>query len=181
MKEEATATGRQCPHPTKLRGADAFSALRLDSKANEALPPGVSLVAKIPQRFHYTRKNRICQDFFQKALDKSGEMWYDRGVTEWGVSAVGSAQHWQCWGQGFESPTLHQESHVKAWDFSFSVFLEFVLKQLLILQKSTVARFRFPSAKDAKRTLTAIAIRVLELAIRVELMTSSLPMTCSTN
>ena len=25
-----------------------------------------------------------------------------------GVSAVGSAQHWQCWGQGFESPTLHQ-------------------------------------------------------------------------
>ncbi len=23
-----------------------------------------------------------------------------------GVSAVGSAQHWQCWGQGFESPTL---------------------------------------------------------------------------
>ena len=35
-------------------------------------------------------------------------MWYDRGVTEWGVSAVGSAQHWQCWGQGFESPTLHQ-------------------------------------------------------------------------
>lgn len=28
--------------------------------------------------------------------------------TERGVSAVGSAQHWQCWGQGFESPTLHQ-------------------------------------------------------------------------
>ncbi|MDY3863518.1 MAG: hypothetical protein SOZ51_05390 [Eubacteriales bacterium] len=54
MKEEATATGRQCPHPTELRGADAFSALRLDSKANEALPPGVSLVAKIPQRFYYT-------------------------------------------------------------------------------------------------------------------------------
>ena len=26
----------------------------------------------------------------------------------WGISAVGSAQHWQCWGQGFESPILHQ-------------------------------------------------------------------------
>ena len=24
-----------------------------------------------------------------------------------GVSAVGSAQRWQRWGQGFESPTLH--------------------------------------------------------------------------
>ena len=26
-----------------------------------------------------------------------------------GVSAVGSASHWQCGGQGFESPTLHFE------------------------------------------------------------------------
>ena len=26
-----------------------------------------------------------------------------------GISAVGSAQHWQCWGQGFESPMLHQK------------------------------------------------------------------------
>ncbi len=25
-----------------------------------------------------------------------------------GISAVGSAQHWQCWGQGFKSPMLHQ-------------------------------------------------------------------------
>lgn len=24
----------------------------------------------------------------------------------WGVSAVGSARHWQCRGQGFKSPTL---------------------------------------------------------------------------
>ena len=24
-----------------------------------------------------------------------------------GISAVGSAQHWQCWGQEFESPMLH--------------------------------------------------------------------------
>ena len=27
-----------------------------------------------------------------------------------GISAVGSAQHWQCWGQEFESPMLHQLS-----------------------------------------------------------------------
>ena len=24
-----------------------------------------------------------------------------------GISAAGSAQHWQCWGQEFESPILH--------------------------------------------------------------------------
>ena len=29
--------------------------------------------------------------------------------TRWGISAVGSAQHWQCWGQGFESPMLHHK------------------------------------------------------------------------
>ena len=27
-----------------------------------------------------------------------------------GISAVGSAQHWQCWGQGFKSPMLHQKN-----------------------------------------------------------------------
>lgn len=27
-------------------------------------------------------------------------------IIAWGVSAVGSARHWQCRGQGFESPTL---------------------------------------------------------------------------
>ena len=26
-----------------------------------------------------------------------------------GISAVGSAQHWQCWGHGFESRMLHQK------------------------------------------------------------------------
>ena len=33
----------------------------------------------------------------------------------WGVSAVGSARHWQCRGQGFESPTLQikEDSKVK--------------------------------------------------------------------
>ena len=34
----------------------------------------------------------------------------------WGISAVGSAQHWQCWGQGFKSPMLHQRA-VSASDF----------------------------------------------------------------
>ncbi len=29
-------------------------------------------------------------------------------VMKRGVSAVGSARHWQCRGQGFESPTLHK-------------------------------------------------------------------------
>ena len=31
----------------------------------------------------------------------------------WGISAVGSAQHWQCWGQGFESPILHQAADAR--------------------------------------------------------------------
>ena len=32
-----------------------------------------------------------------------------KALTVWmrGISAVGSAQHWQCWGQEFESPMLH--------------------------------------------------------------------------
>lgn len=29
-------------------------------------------------------------------------------VVLWGISAVGSASHWQCGGQGFKSPMLHQ-------------------------------------------------------------------------
>ena len=31
-----------------------------------------------------------------------------------GISAAGSAQHWQCWGQGFESPMLHQKMPFKS-------------------------------------------------------------------
>ena len=35
-----------------------------------------------------------------------------------GISAVGSAQHWQCWGQEFESPMLHkQKGHPTGWPF----------------------------------------------------------------
>ena len=32
---------------------------------------------------------------------------YDKICAVRGISAVGSAQHWQCWGQEFESPMLH--------------------------------------------------------------------------
>ena len=33
----------------------------------------------------------------------------------WGISAVGSAQHWQCWGQGFKSPMLHQTAQIRTF------------------------------------------------------------------
>ena len=32
-----------------------------------------------------------------------------------GISAVGSAQHWQCWGQEFESPMLHQINIIRTF------------------------------------------------------------------
>ena len=37
---------------------------------------------------------------------------------KWGISAVGSASHWQCGGQGFESPMLHQEKTLKLRRFA---------------------------------------------------------------
>ena len=40
----------------------------------------------------------------------------------WGISAVGSASHWQCGGQGFESPMLHQiKKHPQGGCFFISV------------------------------------------------------------
>ena len=47
------------------------------------------------------------QSFFKIVLDKHPLIVYNTNVR--GISAAGSAQHWQCWGQGFESPMLHQE------------------------------------------------------------------------
>ena len=44
--------------------------------------------------------------FFFSPIDKRSIFCYS--IPTRGISAVGSAQHWQCWGQGFESPTLHQ-------------------------------------------------------------------------
>ena len=41
-------------------------------------------------------------------LDKFPEFCYLIIIIKiWGISAVGSASHWQCGGQGFESPMLH--------------------------------------------------------------------------
>ena len=40
-----------------------------------------------------------------------------------GISAVGSAQHWQCWGQEFESPMLH---HNLSENHGFQTFLLFI-------------------------------------------------------
>ena len=41
-----------------------------------------------------------------KILDNTAKICYNK-CTLWGISAVGSASHWQCGGQGFESPMLH--------------------------------------------------------------------------
>ncbi len=43
-----------------------------------------------------------------------------------GVSAVGSAQHWQCWGHGFKSRTLHTKSTSRLGGVLF-VYLRFGL------------------------------------------------------
>ena len=41
-----------------------------------------------------------------------------------GISAVGSAPHWQCGGQGFKSPILHQKSSKQAGLLDFSFFTQ---------------------------------------------------------
>ena len=40
----------------------------------------------------------------------------------WGISAAGSAQHWQCWGQRFESAMLHQNKSESVRRFGFFAF-----------------------------------------------------------
>ena len=53
-----------------------------------------------------------------------------------GISAVGSASHWQCGGQGFKSPMLHQnKSLCLAENIGFIFFL---------LCFETVENSRFP-------------------------------------
>lgn len=49
---------------------------------------------------HLTSRIRLL--VFDQSSDAANE------IAIWGVGAVGSASHWQCEGQGFESPTLHQ-------------------------------------------------------------------------
>ena len=46
-------------------------------------------------------------------------------ISQWGISAAGSAQHWQCWGQGFESPMLHQNLGRKSAEIFCCVALDF--------------------------------------------------------
>ena len=59
----------------------------------------------------------------KKTIDTAGQIWYDNNAR--GISAVGSAQHWQCWGQGFESPMLHQKNSDLKTSRSFSVLFAF--------------------------------------------------------
>ncbi len=53
--------------------------------------------------YKFTKKKK---KKYKKLLTKA--QLCDRIYKSRGISAVGSAQHWQCWGQGFESPMLHQ-------------------------------------------------------------------------
>ena len=46
----------------------------------------------------------------KKGFTKPGS--YDNISAVRGISAVGSAQHWQCWGQEFESPMLHNRGRL---------------------------------------------------------------------
>ena len=41
-----------------------------------------------------------------------------------GISAVGSAQHWQCWGQEFESPMLHHKTTLNSTTRLVSFFYQ---------------------------------------------------------
>ena len=49
----------------------------------------------------------------------------------WGISAVGSASHWQCEGQGFESPMLHQKNSDFTLFREIGIFIYFVLRHQL--------------------------------------------------
>ena len=39
-----------------------------------------------------------------------------------GIGAAGSVQHWQCWGQGFKSPMLHQRKDRPHGGLSFIIW-----------------------------------------------------------
>lgn len=70
----------------------------------------------------------------------------------WGVGAAGSARHWQCRGQGFESPTLH---HKKT-----------SLKEVFFIVKMGLLRSAPVQTKQTPKTINrqnAIIMRVLEV------------------
>ena len=62
--------------------------------------------AKISNLWQFAAAS-FCRRFFSKTpLQMLRRVLYL--ISLWGISAAGSAQHWQCWGQEFESPMLHQ-------------------------------------------------------------------------
>ena len=52
-----------------------------------------------------------------------------------GISAVGSAQHWQCWGQEFESPYLHLIIQMNYHQYLENYTLNLKLKYLISKNK----------------------------------------------
>lgn len=66
-------------------------------------------------------------------------------ISLWGISAVGSAPHWQCGGQGFESPMLHQKiPGLEPWYFFASQGFEPLTScsKSLIWEKQSGGLFR---------------------------------------
>ena len=70
-------------------------------------------------------KREILFIFIKKGVYKTDKPCYTITRSR-GISAVGSAQHWQCWGQEFESPMLHQMKTLESQRlerFSFCLLL----------------------------------------------------------
>ena len=80
-------------------------------------------------------------------------------VYSWGHSSAGRALHWQCRGQGFEPPWLHQSwsrcsrwASVKAWHQSyFTITPKFVRKR--VLRYSNIMWYRLWLSTAAKRVM----------------------------
>ena len=69
----------------------------------------------------FSQKNFKIQKKIVQSLQKYAniEQWFTDATLcisypMWGISAAGSAPHWQCGGQGFESPMLHQIENLTA-------------------------------------------------------------------
>ena len=75
----------------------------------------------------------IIKLFFKKVLTSVFFSAIIGALQKRGISAVGSAQHWQCWGQGFESPMLHQtKPHPNRMRFCFIQVADLVYHQTLV-------------------------------------------------
>ncbi len=62
-----------------------------------------------------------------------------------GISAAGSAQHWQCWGQGFESPMLHHVAVRGVFTKSLQAVTSFLSRDRSFFPQSAL-RWRFVGA-----------------------------------